>query len=134
MAEWESKNLVLAECITEFQAVGVTNEPLTSVEDIQTEIEFLVESSLLYTPGKRNKDSFGGEEDEGILPSWKNPKYERTLPSDPDDLARFDDGIRNGIISTIVSKIETYIGDMGKALGEVTSVPEDRLVTLEDNL
>lgn len=135
MAEWESKNLMLADWITEFQAVDGTNEHLTSVEDIQIETEFLVESLLLRPPGKRKKDSFGGEEYEGTLPSWKNPKYERSFPSDPVDLARLVEvGVKKGIISTTVSNIETYIEGMGEALGEVATIHQDRLVTLEDNL
>jgi hypothetical protein len=136
MSEWESKTLTSTDWLTEFQAIDGTGEVLTSAEEIQTELDFLAESSLLRTPGKRKKDSFAGEEFEGPLPSWKNPRYERTLPEDPQALkALIDEGvIRKGVLSTTVSKIETYIVEMGHASEEATSLHHDRLCTLEDNL
>ena len=136
MNDWESKTLSSTDWSTEFQAIDGTSEPLTSAEEIQTEAEFLVESSLLRTPAKRKKESFAGEEYEGVpFPPWKNRKYERTLPENPEDLeAMIDEGIRRGVISTTVSKIESYIEEMGDVLVEVNSVNHDRLITLEGTL
>ena len=136
MSEWESKKLVLADWITEFQAVDGTKEQLTSVEEIQDEADFLVESNLLRTPAKRKKDSFAGEEYEGYLPAWKNSKYERSLPADPKELAELmDEGIKKVLMTTTVSNsIETYIEDMGDALGQATTIHHERLISLEDNL
>ena len=135
MSVRESKKLGLADWITEFQAIDGTNEQLTSVEEIQDEADFLVESNLLRTPAKRKKDSFAGQEYEGYLPSWKNSKYERSLPADPQELADLmDDGIKKVLMTTTVSNIETYIEDMGDAFGQTTSLHHDRLISLEDNL
>ena len=136
MSNWESQNMILADWITEFQAVDGINVHLTSVEDIQIESEFLVESSLLRTPAKRKKDSFGGEEeDEANLAHWKNPRYERSLPEDPEELEMLmEEGIKKVLMTSTVSKIETYIDGMGHALSDVTSIHHDRLLTLEDNL
>ena len=135
MSEWESKKLTTTDWLTEFQAIDGTSEVLASAEEIQTESDFLAESSLLRTPGRRKKDSSAGEEFEGPLPSWMNPRYERTLPEDPQALeALLDEGVLEGTLSTTVAKIETYIVDMGYALEEATSLHHDRLCTLEDNL
>ena len=68
MEEWNSIKLDLSDWATEFQAVEGTNEPLTSADEVQIETEFLAESTLLRTPGKRKKDSFSGGEYEGALP------------------------------------------------------------------
>ena len=88
MSDWVSKRLLTSDdWSTEFQAIDGTLEPLTSAEEIQTESEFLVESSLMSTPAKRKKDSFVGEEYEGIpFPAWKTRKYERIFPQDPQAL------------------------------------------------
>ena len=91
---------------------------------------------LLCTPAKRKKDSFGGEEYEGVpLPHWKNRKYDRTLPSNPSELeVLIDAGIGKGIISTAVANIESYIEEMGDVLVESNDLHHERLVTLEDSL
>ena len=90
---------------------------------------------MLRTPGKRKTDSFAGEEFEGLLPSWKNQKYERALPEDSLELELIiDEGVKKGVLTTAVSKIETFIQDMGQALTEVTAIHHDRLFTLEDNV
>ena len=135
MSEWQSKTLTTDDWQIEFQAVDGTYEPLTSAEEIQTESEFLVESSLMRTPGKRKKDSFAGEEFEAYaLPAWKNRKYQRSLPDNPADLeALIDAGVKKGVLSTTVSKIESYIEQMGDALAEATDIHHDRLVSLENN-
>ena len=109
---------------------------MTSAEEIQTEADFLVEASLLRTPAKRKKESFAGEEYEGIpFPPWKNRKCERTLPEDPQDIeAMIDEGIRRGVISTTVSKIVSYIEEMGDVFVEMNAVNHDRSITLEGTL
>ena len=136
MLEWELKSLSPTDWSNEFQAVDGISEPLTSAEEIQTETDFLVESMLLRTPAKRKKDSFAGEEYEGAaLPPWKNRRYERSLPVNPEELEDLiEAGIRKGVISTAVSNIETYIQDMGEVLVESNAVHHDRLVSLEDTL
>ena len=133
MTEWQSKVLSTDDWTTEFQAIDGTSEPLTSAEEIQTETDFPADSMLLRTPAKRRKDSFAGEEYEGIpLPAWKNRKFARSLPEDPQDLeAMIDEGINKGFISTAVSKIETYMGDV---LDESNAIHHERLVNLEGNL
>jgi hypothetical protein len=133
MLEWESKTLTITDWSNEFQAIDGTSEVFTSAEEIQTETEFLVESSLLRTPGKRKKDSFGGEEFEGPRPSWKNQKYDRSLPSDPIDLnILINEGVKKGVITATVAKIESFIQDMADAVAEATSIHHERLFTLED--
>jgi hypothetical protein len=135
MTDWDSKYLSITDWSTEFQAIDGTVEALTSAEEIQTESDFLIESSLLRTPGKRKKDSFAGEEFEGDLPGWKNPRYERTFLQDLEELETLiEQGVKKGVLSTTVSKIETYMEGMGFALEESTSIHHDRLCTLEDNL
>ena len=62
MTEWQPKTLTTDDWQIECQAIDGTYEPLSSAEEIQTESDFLVESSLMRTPGKRKKDSFSGEE------------------------------------------------------------------------
>ena len=135
MSNWESQNLSATDWSTEFQAVDGTNERLTSAEEIQTESDFLVESLLLRTPAKRKKESFSGEEYEGPLSDWPNPKYQRVFPQDADELEDLiEAGVQRGVLTTTTSKIETYIVGMGEAFEETTSLHHDRLVTLEDNL
>ena len=79
------------------------------MEESQIEKEFILESSIMRTPAKRKKDSFGGVEYEFLRPSWKNQKYDRTtLPEDPEELeSLLTDGVKKGVITTTVSKIET---------------------------
>ena len=136
MSEWESKYLSGEEWTTEFQAIDGTNQPLTSAEEIQTETDFLLESSLLRTPAKRKKDSFGGEEYEGFaFPDWKNRKYDRTFPEDPQELEDLiDEGVKKGVISTTVSKIESYIESLGDVLSEANVINHNRLVNLENTI
>ena len=136
MTEWQSKVLSTDDWTTEFQAIDGTSEPLTSAEEIQAETDFLADSMLLRTPAKRKKDSFAGEDYGGIpLLAWKNRKFARSLPEDPQDLeTMIDEGINKGFISTVVSKIETYIGDMGDVLDESNAIHHERLVNLEGNL
>ena len=135
MTNWESQSLSIVDWSTEFQAVDGTVEVLTSAEEIQTEAEFLVESSLMRTPGKRKKDSFSGEEFEGPLPGWKNPRYARSFPEDPIELETLiEEGVSKVMVTSTLSKIETYIEDMGLAVEEATSIHHDRLTSLEDNL
>jgi hypothetical protein len=136
MAEWEAKSFSIIDWATEFQAIDGTNEIPTSAEEIQTESDFLLESSLMRTPGKRKKDSFAGEEFEGPLPGvWKSPRYTRIIPSDPTELEDLiEEGIKRGVLTTAVSKIETYIEGMGMAVEESTAIHHDRLVSLEDSL
>ena len=129
------QNIALAVWTTEFQAIDGTYDLPTSTEELQTETDFLVESSLLRTPGRRKKDTLGGESYEGARPSLKNSRSDRTLPSDQYDLEKLiDEGVKKGKMSTTVSKIETYIGGMGEVLDEVAALHHDRLTTLEDNL
>jgi hypothetical protein len=45
-----------------------------------------------------------------------------------------NEGVRKGVLSNVVSKIETHIVGMSYALEDTTSLHHDRLVTLEDNL
>jgi hypothetical protein len=136
MAEWESKNFSIIDWATEFQAIDGTNEVPTSAEEIQTESDFLLESSLMRTPGKRKKDSLSGEKFEGPLPGvWKSPRYTRTIPSNPMELEDLiEEGIKRGVLTSAVSRIETYIEGMGMAVDEATAIHHDRLVLLEDNL
>ena len=136
MSEWESKYLSGEEWTSEFQAINGTNQPLTSAEEIQTETDFLLESSLLRTLAKRKKDSFGGEEYEGFaFPDWKNRKYQRTLPEEAQEFEDLiDEGVKKGIISTTVSKIESYIESLGDVLAEASVLHHDRLVTLENTI
>jgi hypothetical protein len=135
MSEWESQNLSVTDWSTEFQAIDGTSELLTSAQEIQNESDFLVESQLLRTPGKRKKDSLSGEEFEGPLPSWPNPKYHRTLPEDPQELEELvNEGVRKGVLSNAVCKIETHIVGMSFALEDTAALHHDQLVTLEDNL
>ena len=84
----------------------------------------------------RKKESFGSESwYEGDRPTWRNPKYLRTLPSDPEELINFSrTGLTKKVVATTVSSIESYIEDMGDALIDVTSVHHGRLASLEDNL
>ena len=136
MSDWECKSLSFSDWSTEFQAIDGTSEPLTSAEEIQNESEFLAETSLMRTPAKRKKASFTGEEfDAYALPAWKNRKYERSLPEDPVDLeALIEAGVKKGVLSSTVAKIETYIEhQMGDALADATDVHHDRLVNLENN-
>ena len=118
MEDWTSKRLTSDDWSNEFQAIDGIIEPLTSVEEIQTESEFLVESTLMRTPAKRKKDSFAGEEYEGNpYPAWKNRKYERSFPHDSQDLeALISSGVKKGIVTTAVANIETYIEDLSDAL------------------
>ena len=138
MSEWESKYLSGEEWTTEFQAIDGTNQPLTSAEEIQTETDFLLESSLLLcTPTKRKKNSFGGEEYyKGFaLPDWKNRKYQRTFPEDTQELEDLiDEGVKKGVISLTVSKIESYIESLGDVLSEANVIHHDRLVNLENTI
>ena len=136
MSEWQSKSLSLADWSLEFQAMDGTSEIPTSTEEIHTETDFLIESSILRTPSKRRKDSFSGDEYEGYMPGpWKNPKYERTIPEDPLLLESFiDEGVKKGVLTTTVSKIESYIKELGEVVLEVNGVYHDRLVTLEDSI
>ena len=134
--EWESKILELKDWSTEFQAInGMSEPPLTSDEIHTEEAAFLAESNLLRTLAKRKKDSFGGKEYEGPRPVWKNARYERTMPEDEEELEELiTEGVRKGMITTAVSKIETYISDFGNVFQEATTLYHDRLVELEDNL
>jgi hypothetical protein len=69
------------------------------------------------------------------FPAWKNRKYERTLPEDPEDLeVMIDVGIKRGVISTTVSKIESYIEEWGDAMLDANAVNHDRLISLEGTL
>ena len=136
MVDWTSKRLTSDDWTNEFQAIDGIIEPLTSVEEIQTESDFLVESSLMRTPAKRKKDSFAGEEYEGIpYPAWKNRKYARAFPMDPQDLdALISAGVKKGVVTTTVANIETYIEGLSDAMFETNSINHDRLVNLEGNL
>ena len=135
MSDWVAKTLSISAWTTEFQAIDGTSEILTSAEEFQTETEFLAESTLLRTPAKRKKDSFCGEEYEGLKPSWTKPKYDRTFPEDTADLeALISEGVKKGVVTTTVSKIESYIVGMGEAVQDVTAIHHDRLVSLEDDL
>ena len=120
----------------EFQAIDGTSEVLTSAEEFQTETEFLVESTLLRTPAKRKKDYLGGEEYEGLQPTWTKPKYDRTFPEDPSELEALSisEGAKKGVVTTTVSDIESYIVGMGEAVQDVAEIHHDRLVSLEDDL
>ena len=135
LSEWESKSLSFDDWLIEFQAVDGTSDPLTSVEEFHVETDFLSESTLARTPSKRRKDSFSGEEFEGMLPGWKHPKYERSLPEDEGILeVMISEGIRKGFLTSTVSKIESYIDGMGGALAEVTAIHHDRLVSVESDV
>ena len=136
MSEWQSKTLSLADWSLEFQAMDGTSEIPTSTEEIHTETDFLIESSILRTPSKRRKDSFSGEDYEGYMPGpWKNPRYERTIPEDPVELqSLIDEGVKKGVLTTTVSKIESYIKELGEVVLEVNGVYHDRMVTLEDSI
>ena len=136
MTEWQSKTLSLADWSLEFQAMDGTSEIPTSTEEIHTETDFLIESSILRTPSKRRKDSFSGEDYEGYMPGpWKNPRYERSIPEDPLLLeSLIDEGVKKGVLTTTVSKIESYIKELGEVVLEVNGVYHDRLVTLEDSI
>ena len=136
MLDWTSKTRGLADWANEFQAIDGTDDLIGTAEEVQSEAEFLVDSSLLRTPAKRKKESFGSESwYEGDRPSWRNPKYLRFLPSEPEDLLEFSrTGLTKKVVATSVSNIETYIEDMGDALVDVTSVHHGRLMSLEDNL
>ena len=135
MSDWESKTLTFDDWLIEFQAVDGTADPLTSVEEFHVETDFLSESTLARTPSKRRKDSFSGEEYQGMLPGWKHPKYDRSLPEDESSLeVMINEGIRKRFLTTTVSKIESYIDGMGGALSEVTAIHHDRLVSVEDDL
>ena len=93
MLEWTSKTRGLAEWTTEFQAIDGTDEILGTADELQAEAEFLVDSSLLRTPTKRKQDSFSSESwYEGERPTWRNFKYVRTFPSDPEGLNQFISG------------------------------------------
>jgi hypothetical protein len=61
MSKWESQSLSITDWAKEFQAVDGTVEVLTSAEEIQTDAEFLVESLIMRTPGKRKETSFSGD-------------------------------------------------------------------------
>ena len=90
----------------------------------------------MRTPAKRKKDSFFGEDYEGVLfPDWKTRKYKRVFPHDPQDLeALISSGVKKGVVTTTVANIESYIADMSDVLVESNSINHDRLVTLEGNL
>ena len=45
-----------------------------------------------------------------------------------------DVGIKRGVISTTVSKIESYIEEMGDVIVEANAVNHDRLISLEGTL
>ena len=136
MADWESKRLTSDDWSTEFQAIDGTIEPLTSAEEIQTETEFLAESSLMRTPAKRKKDPFAGEDYEGIpFSAWKSRKYKRLFPQDPQALeALIATGVKKGVVTTTVANIECYIEDMSNVLVEANLINHNRLITLEGNL
>ena len=128
--------LSLADWVLEFQAMDGTSEIPTSTEEIHTETDFLIESSILRTPSKRRKESFSDEEYEGyMLGPWKNAKYERSIPDDLLQLeSLIDEGVKKGVLTTAVSKIETYIKELGEVVLEVNGVYHERMVTLEDSI
>jgi hypothetical protein len=133
MSELESKTLTItADWSTEFQAIKGTPKILTSVKEIKTESDFLVEISLMMTPGTRKKNSFAGEEFEGLQPSWKNQKYDCSLPCDPIDLkVLINEGIKKGVVTSTVSKTLASIQEMVNALAE--AFHHERWFTLDDN-
>ena len=117
----------------EFQAVGGTNEPISSVKDIELESSFLIKAELFRSPSKTKRDPLSGDDAEDPCKvDWKGSKYTRTLPTDESDLERITQGVKKGLITKSVSKIETYISEMGEVLDEVSSGTNERLESLEN--
>ena len=107
MSDWEHRSLTNSDWVLEFQAINGTYDTPTSVDESQIEKEIILESSLTRTPAKLKKHTFGGEEYEGLQPSWKSQKYVRTLPDDPGALESFiNKGVKKGVTTTTVLKIE----------------------------
>ena len=134
MSDWPNRSLTISDWVLEFQAIDGTHDTPMSVEESQIEKEFILESSIMRTPAKRKKDSLG-DDYEGLRPTWKNQKYQRTLPEDPEELESFiSEGVKKGVITSAVSRIETYIDGMSGVVTDLSTVHHERLVNLEDDL
>ena len=136
MNDWTSKNRTLEEWTTEFEAIGGTNEILSTAVDVEIESSFLNKAELFRSPAKRKRDPlFEGDDEETFKLNWKGSKYLRTLPTESTELEQLiSEGVKKGMITRSVSKIETYISDMGDVLGEVSASANERLESLENNL
>lgn len=133
-AEWEDKTLGLADWRREFQAVEATDDKFASSEDVQKEAQFLGTAATFRTPGKRKRDldEKGPTKNLGRV---KFEKYVRDLPEEPEELEKIVQyGMKKGTITTIVSRLETHMGQMDDGLEEVANLSVTRFCDNEETL
>ncbi|KAI2510144.1 hypothetical protein MHU86_4311 [Fragilaria crotonensis] len=132
--EWDTKTLPLNEWRREFQAVLATDDKFASFEDIKMEAKFLDTAETFRTPGKRKRelderfpvDSLGGT---------KPAKYERVLPAEEEELEKVVQyGMKKGILTGVVSGLETNVILIQEGLEEVATLTSSRFRSNEETL
>ena len=133
--EWETKSLSLMEWTREFQAVMVTNDKMASFDDIKKESKFLDSADAFRTPGKRKRD-LDGEDQSGILGDLKAIKYERILPAEKEELDKITQfgGMKKGVLTSVVSGLETSMILTNEGLDEVAQLTSGRFLANENTM
>jgi hypothetical protein len=124
--EWKGKMWTLSTWVRAFAAVSITDDGLASNEDIKTEMKFLADAEMFRTPTKKRKS-----EVVSVV------AHQRSLPEDgsPELEVMIADGsLGKGGLTKIVSRVETSVVDIGKALEEIAMLAHGRFVVTEDDV
>ena len=131
---WSTLQLPLKGWRMEFQAVESNDNANATMEDIKKETTFLDTADTFRTPAKRKR---GGDEEDHprLLGELKSVRYVRFLPTEEEEMAKVKEfGLGRGVLTDVVSRIETSMISMNEGLEEVVILTTNHFRVNKDDL
>ena len=112
-----------------------TDDTFATFEDVKREAKFLKAVDTFRTPGKRKRDLDVMDPSMDALGRIQPAKYERVFPAEEEELEKVVQyGMKKGILTGVVSNLETNVISLNEGIAEVASLASGRFQANEETL
>ena len=133
--DWDGQQRTLADWRLAFRAVENADDSSATIDEIKKEVTFLNDTSNFRTPSKKRKESLM-EAERGMLGNLEFEGHVRTLPEDltPELDAVISNTMAKGLLTRIVSRLESSVVSQGSALEAIAESSYKRFLSNERDL